>query len=135
MSLVWLPFSVSAEILLSSIDKNSCHEMNSTMPGHDMSVQSMYPTMSGQTAEVDDSMINSAIHKSMMKKGCCDHCDNNCIACSGMSSCSHGSHHASPFALSTQYFFQPLYLAQSFIEQFVQYHNQIITPDNRPPVV
>ena len=74
MSLTWLPFSVSAEILLSSTDKNSCHEMNSTMPGHDMSVQSMHHAMSSQTAEFDNSMINSSMHESMIQKDCCDQC-------------------------------------------------------------
>ncbi len=116
ISLVWLPLSVSADISLFSPEKNNCHEMNAVVSGH-------------ATA------LNNSMHESMMQKDCCDHCDNNCVACTGMTSCGHNSNHASPFVLFNQFSSQPQYLAQSLIEQFVQYHNQIITPDIRPPVV
>ncbi len=135
VSLVWLPLSVSADISLRSIEKNSCHEMNSTMPGHDMSVHDMPSAVSGKITESDDAMIDNTMSKSMMQKGCCDQCGNDCLACTGMSTCGHSSHHASPFTLSNQYSFQPLYLAQALIKQFIEYHNQIITPDIRPPIV
>lgn len=126
ISLVWLPLSVSAGISLSSTDKNACHEMNSTtMPGHKMK-----STMSGQVRA-----INNSMHKSMMQKDCCGHCDNSCVACEGMSSCGHSSNHVTPYILFTQYFFQSLQLASSSIEHLVQYHSQIITPDFRPPIV
>ena len=116
ISLVWLPLSVSADILLSSTEKNNCHEMISVMPG--------------QAAVSGNSM-----KESVLQKDCCDQCGNNCVACTGLSSCGHSSNHTSPFILFNQYSFQSLYLAQSLVEQFVQYHNQIITPDIRPPVV
>ena len=112
ISLVWLPLSVSADISLPSTEKSTCHEINSAMPG--------------QTAVIDNS-----IHESMMQKDCCDQCDNNCVACIGMSSCGHNS----PFILFNQYSSQSLPLIQFSTVQSVQYHNQIITPDIRPPIV
>ena len=115
ISLVWLPLSVSADISLSSTEKNTCHEMNSVMQ--------------------DQAVNNSAMNASMMQKGCCDQCDNNCVACTGLSSCGHSSNHASPFIVLNHYSSQSQQRIQSSIEQFVQYHNQIITPDIRPPVV
>ncbi len=115
ISLIWLPLSVSADISLVSTEKDSCHEMNSVMQ--------------------DQIVNNSAINESMLQKGCCDQCDNNCVACTGLFSCGHSSNHASPFILFNQYAFQSLPLIQSSIEHFVQYHSQIITPDIRPPVV
>ena len=116
ISLVWLPLSVSADISLSSTENNNCHEINSVMPG--------------QVAVSDNSM-----NESMLQKGCCDHCGNNCVACTGLSSCGHSSNHASPFIILNHYSSQSQQRIQSSIEQFVQYHNQIITPDIRPPVV
>ena len=130
ISLVWLPFSVSADISLPSTDKDTCHVMNSSMPDHDMSVRSMHSAISGQTAAIDNSM-----HEAMMQKGCCDHCDNDCVACIGMSSCGHSSNPVSAFILFNKYSSQSLPIIQISIEQSVQYHNQIITPDIRPPIV
>jgi len=145
MSLVWLPFSVSAEISLFSTDKDSCHEMSSTMSGHDMSghdmsvhdmpVQSMPSVMSGQAAESNNSMMNNSMHESMMQKGCCDHCGNDCVACVGIASCGHSSNYVSTFILIDQYSFESHPLIQFSTVQSVQYHNQIITPDIRPPIV
>ncbi len=125
VSLVWLPLSVSAGISLSSIDKNACHEMNSTMPDHKMN-----SAMTDQATAVDSSMQNS-----MIKKGCCGHCGNNCVACTSNLSCGQNGHHVSPFIIITQYFSKSLQISQSSIEHIVQYHNQIISPDIRPPVV
>ena len=116
MSLVWLPLSVSADIPQSSTNKDTCHEMNSAMPGQ---------------AEV----INNSLHESMMQKGCCDQCVDNCVACIGMSSCSNSSNHVSSFILFDQYSSQSLSLIQFSTQHFIQYHNQIITPDIRPPIV
>ena len=115
ISLVWLPLSVSADISLVSIEKDSCHEMNSVMQ--------------------HQTVNNSAMNESMLQKDCCDQCDNNCVDCIGMSSCGSSSNHASPFIILNNYSSQSQQRIQSSIEQFVQYHNQIITPDIRPPVV
>lgn len=131
VSLVWLPLSVSAGISLSSIDKNACHEMNSTMPDHNMAGHKMNSAMTDQATAVD-----SSIQDSMIKKGCCGHCDNNCAACTSNMSCGKNVHHGSPFIIITQYFFNSsLQISQSPIEYIVQYHSQIISPDFRPPVV
>ena len=116
ISLVWLPLSVSADISLSSTDKGSCHELNAAMPG--------------QAA-----VINNSMHESMMQKGCCDQCVDNCVACIGMSSCGNSSNHVSSFILFDQYSSQSLPLIQFSTQHFVQYHNQIIIPDIRPPIV
>ena len=127
LSLVWLPFSVSAEITLSSTVRTTCHEMNSTTTDYDMSIHSMHSAMSVQTVAIDNSM-----HESMMQKGCCD---NDCIACAGSAPCGHSSNHVSVVILLDQYSSQPHPRIQFPIEQFVQYHNQIITPDIHPPIV
>ena len=116
MSLVWLPLSVSADISLQSIEKDTCHEMNSTVPG--------------QAA-----VINNSMHKSMMQQGCCDQCADNCDACIGMSSCGHSSNHVSAFVLLEQNSSQSHPLIQFSTQYFAQYHNQIVTPDIRPPIV
>lgn len=125
ISLVWLPLSVSADFSLPSTEKNACHEMNSTMPGHKMN-----SAMTGQATAITNSM-----HKSMMQKGCCDHCDDNCVACGGMTSCGQSSNHVSAFIIFNKDISQSQVLTQSSIEHFVQYHSQIISPDIRPPVV
>ena len=130
VSLVWLPLSVSAGISLPSVDKNSCHEMNSTMPDHNMPGHKMNSAMTKQATAID-----SAMQDSMIKKGCCGHCDNNCVACTGNLSCGQNLHHVSPFIITTQHFSKSLQISQSPIEHIVQYHNQIISPDIRPPVV
>ena len=130
ISLVWLPLSVSADASASSTDKNTCHEMNSTMHGHDMSSHSMHSALPSQMAVADNPM-----HESMMQKGCCDNCDDNCVACNGMTTCVHSSNHVSAIII----FNEVLSLSQNFtlssIEHIVQYHSQIITPDFRPPIV
>jgi len=127
MSLVWLPFSVSAENFLPSTDKATCHEMNSSMLNHDMSVGRRHSAMSGQTAGIDSSM-----HESMMQKGCCD---NDCTACTGSASCGHNSNHVSAFILFNQFSSESHPRLQFLMGQPVQYRSQIITPDIRPPVV
>lgn len=124
LSLIWLPLSVLADSPLRSPEKNNCHEMDSTMPGHKME-----PFMIEHVAVND-----STLHKSMMLKKCCTHCDGGCT-CNKLSSCSHNSNHTSPFIAITQYFSQSLLIAQTLIEYSIQYHNQIITPDFRPPIV
>jgi len=134
MSLVWLPLSVSADILQAPTDKDICREMNSAMSmpmlEHGISDRSMLSATSDQQSVIDNSM-----HESMMKKGCCNHCGNNCVACNGMTSCGHSPNHVSFFILFNKYSSKPLSLSQTSIEQLVQYHNQIITPDIRPPIV
>ena len=127
ISLVWLPLAVSAGISLSSTEKNTCHEMNSTMPGHNMPAHKMNSTMTGQATVIDNSM-----RESMMQKGCCD---NNCVACISMTSCGQGSNHVSAFIKFNKEISLSQKLTQSSIEHFVQYHSQIISPDIRPPVV
>jgi len=107
------------------------------MLGHDMSIRNMsddsgYSAMSGQAAEFDNSMANNAMPASMMQKGCCD---NDCVACAGITSCGHSSNHVSTFILLNQYSSESHPRIQFLIEQSVQYHNQIITPDIRPPIV
>lgn len=130
ISLAWLPLSVSADFSLPSTEKSDCQGMNMTMPGHDMSVHSMHSAISGQTAVIDNSR-----HQSLMKKDCCDNCDNNCVACTGMISCSPGSNHISAFIIFNKDISLSQKLTQSTIEHLVQYHSQIIAPDIRPPVV
>ena len=125
ISLVWLPLSVSAGISLSSTEKSACLEMNSTMPGHEMK-----SVMSGQATAIDNSM-----HESMMQKGCCGNCENNCVACVGMTSCGQSSNHVSACIIFNKDISLSQKLTTFSIERFVQYHSQIITPDIRPPVV
>ena len=128
ISLVWLPFSVSAGFSLSSTENNACHEMSSDMAGH------------GHSAVSDNSMHESMamalpVHKSMNLKGCSDQCDSDCAGCIGMTSCVHSSNHAPTIIAFNKYLSQSLQLTQSSIEPSAQYHSQIITPDFRPPIV
>lgn len=114
ISLVWLPSSVTTNPSLFSKTTNHCHEMN--------------------TAMVKQAITNHSMNKSMADKDYCGHCDNNCD-CTDISACSHTS---SPnlsfikFDLHFSHFIQPI---QSITEYFKRYHNQIITPDIRPPIV
>jgi len=125
LSLVWLPLSVSADFSLPSTDKNSCHQMDSAMSGHKLkSVMIEHVTVS-----------DSTIQESKMQKGCCDNCDNNCVACTGMTSCGQNSNHVSTFIISKIDILQSQNISQPSIEHIVLYHSQIISPDNRPPVV
>jgi len=127
ISLVWLPLSVSADFSAPSKDENTCHEMNSTVSGHDMSIHSMHSATSGQTAVTANSMQKPIDQK------CC--CDSGCGACVDMTSCGHSSNHISVFIIINRDTSPSHGLSQSSIEQLVQYHNQIITPDFRPPIV
>jgi hypothetical protein len=130
MSLVWLPLSVSADTTISSTNKNNCHEMNSTMRGHDMSTHSMNSAMSSQVAVTDNAM-----HESMMQKDHCDNCDNDCTSCISMTSCGHSSNHVSACIIFNKDISLSQKNTQSSFEHIVQYHSQIITPDFRPPIV
>jgi len=134
MSLVWLPLSASADISPSSKDKEVCHEMSLAMlmstPGSDMSDHSGHSAMTNQPTVIDNAM-----HQSMKQKGCCDQCADSCVACVGMTPCGHSPNHVSAFILFNQYSSQYLSLIQFSTQYFVQYHNQIITPDIRPPIV
>jgi len=136
MSLIWLPFSVSSDVLLSVTDKDNCHEMSSDydMSVNDLSINSMsdnsgHSVTSAQIVSFDNSKMNH----SMQKKKCC--CSDNCVACIGMISCTHSSNHASTFILSNQFFSKSFLSIQIPFQQSVQYRNQIITPDIRPPIV
>ncbi len=128
ISLVWLPFSVSADFSFSSTENNTCHKMSSDLAGH------------GHTAVSDNSIHKSmvmplSVNNSMNLKGCCDQCDNDCTGCFGMTSCAHSSNHAPTIIAFNKVLSQSLQLAQSSIGSSVQYHSQIITPDFRPPIV
>lgn len=125
ITLVWLPLTASADFSLPSTEKNTCQEMNSTMPGHKMN-----SVMSGQATAIDNST-----HESMMQKDCCNNSENNCVACIGMTSCGQSSNHVSGFVIFNKDISLSQKLTQSSIEHFVQYHSQIISPDIRPPVV
>ena len=114
ISLIWLPFSVSADVQISTTEKSTCHEMNSLMQGETVS--------------------DSSIIKSIVKTKCCGHCIDGCT-CNEIFSCGHSSNHVSAFILCNQYSSQSYPLILFSIERFVQYHNQIITPDFRPPIV
>ena len=116
MSLVWLPLSVSADISQSLTNKDTCHEMNSAMPAQ-------------------ATVVNNSMHESMMQKDCCDQCVDNCVACTGISSCGNGSNHVSAYIQFDQFSSQSHPLIQFSTQHFVQYHNHIITPDIRPPIV
>ena len=100
------------------------------MPGHNMPAHKMNSTMTGQATAID-----SSTHKSMMQKDCCNNCENNCVACIGMTSCGQSSNHVSGFVIFNKDISLSQKLTQSSIEHFVQYHSQIISPDIRPPVV
>ncbi len=127
MSLTWLPLAVSADFSPPSTEKNVCHEMSSAMPGHNMS-----SAMNDQVA-----VSNNSIHESMMQKekDNCDDCESNCAACIGMTSCGQNSNHFSAFIIFNKDVLQSQNLSQASIEHIVQYHNQIISPDFRPPIV
>ena len=128
ISLVWLPFSVSANFSQSSTESNACHEMRSDMTGH------------GRSAVSDHAMHESMVmalpvEKSMNLKGCCDQCDNDCTGCTSMTSCTHSSNQSPTIIAFNKVLSQSLQLTQSSIEPSAQYHSQIITPDFRPPIV
>lgn len=130
ISLVWLPLTVSADTSIFSTIKNNCHEMNSTMRGHDMSTHSMNSAMSSQVAVTDNAM-----HESMMQKGHCDNCDNDCTSCAAMTSCSHSPNHISAYIIFNKNISLSKRITQFSFEHTVQYLNQIITPDLHPPIV
>lgn len=113
-SLMWLPFSVSAVTPPPSKNTN-CHEMNSVMQAQVIS--------------------HVSVNKLTVKKHCCGHCGNDC-SCKNMSACVNSFSHASPFIkIDLHSFSQSTELSQFMIERIAQYHNQIITPDIRPPIV
>ena len=116
MSLIWLPLSVSADISPPSTNKDTCHEINSAMPG--------------QAA-----VINNSMHESMKQQDCCGQCVDSCVACTGMSSCGHSSNPVLAFILFDKFSSQSLPRSQFSTEQFIQYHNQITAPDIHPPIV
>jgi len=119
-TLVWLPMSLSAEVMLASFSDSGCHDLN--------------PVTAVSVNHQSKHIVN-AQEKLMSHKGCCDHCDNNCSNCTGMSSCGHGSNHVSAFIVYSPYLIQSRYLSVSSSEYAIQYLNQIIIPDIRPPVV
>ncbi len=128
ISLVWLPFSVSADYSLSPTKNNTCHKMSSDMAGH------------GHAAVSDLSMHEPMVmplsaDKPMNLNGLCDQCDNDCTGCIGMTSCVHSSNHAPTIITFNKVLSQSLQLTQSSIGFSAQYHSQIITPDFRPPIV
>ncbi len=94
------------------------------MPGHKMN-----SVMNDQAA-----VSISVMHDSMVQKACCDNCD-SCAACIGMSSCGQSSIHVSALVSFNKDILQSQTLSQTTIEHTVQYHNQIISPDFRPPIV
>jgi len=114
LSLVWLPFSVSADTPLSITGKATCHEVN--------------PVMSVQATVIDSSM-----YESMIQKSCC--CDSDCVACANIASCQHSSNHVSAFILFNQHSPESHPRIQFSIERSIQYHSHTITPDIRPPIV
>ena len=116
ISMVWLPFSVTANSSLFSKTTHHCHEM--TMNTSDQVVTA-----------------HSMVDISMLQKDCCGHCGDGCVACTGMSTCSHSSCHSSAFIKIDLHFEHLIQLTQSVAEYLAQYPNQIITPDIRPPIV
>jgi len=115
ISMVWLPFSVTANSYLFSKTTNHCHEMTTTMSDQTVNAHSM--------------------DKSVVQKDDCGYCGDNCVACTGMSTCCHSSCHTSAFIKVDLHFVDLILLTQSVSEYHAQYHNQIITPDIRPPIV
>lgn len=127
MSLTWLPLAVSADFSPPFTENNSCHDMNSAMSSHNMS-----SVMNDQVA-----VSNNSMHESMMQKekGYCDNCESNCATCIGMTSCGQNSNHFSAFIIFNKDILQSQNISQASIEHIVQYHNQIISPDFRPPII
>jgi len=115
ISMVWLPLSVSAEVLLPLQVKDHCHEM--------------------YFAAAKTSVDSQSAKVVVQKKVCCEHCGDSCKVCSGLASCSHSTNHVSPFIIITQSFSQSLQIVQISIEQTLPYHNWITVPAFRPPVV
>ena len=113
-SLVWLPFTVSADNSLHSTDNDNCQEMHSVMLDHTITDRSM--------------------NKSMMQEKCCDCCDHGCN-CIDMSVCSNATGHTSVCIMIDRYLSQSFQMTQSMIEQITQYYSQIILPNFRPPIV
>lgn len=113
-SLAWLPFTVSADSFLYSIDKDNCQEMHSDMS--------------------DYAITDHSMNTSIIQEKCCDCCDNGCN-CVDMSVCSNATGHTSVCIMLDRYFSQSFQMTQSMIEPITQYYSQIILPNFRPPIV
>jgi len=114
-SIVWLPFSVSADFSLFSIVSEHCHEMTTVMPGQTANAHSMDMPM-----QQDDD---------------CDHCCDGCMDCASMSNCSHGTNHTSAFIKIDSKLLSPIQPSQSVFEYRAQYPSLITSPDIRPPII
>ena len=132
MSLVWLPFSVSADFSLSLTKTNACHEMKPVISAHTdiINRSSMHGSMSH--LQSDAVMQKAVSDKSCPDKPCCD---KNADACVSMSSCGHCFTHGVSFILSSSYSVKAYLFTQSSFEQQAQYYSQIISPAIRPPLV
>jgi hypothetical protein len=118
ISMVWLPLSVSAEVSPPPLQvKDHCHEMSSAATKTSIDSQS------------------AKVKVVVQEKAYCEHCEDNCKACSGLTSCGHSANHVSPVIIFTQAFSQSLQIVQISIEQTLPYHNWITIPAFRPPVV
>ena len=114
VSMVWLPFSVTANSSLFSKTPEHCHEMTSAMSSQTVNAQST--------------------DESMLQKDDCRHCGDSCD-CTSMSTCSNSSYHTSAFIKIDIHFLGFIQPAQSISEYHAQYPSQIITPDIRPPII
>lgn len=114
MSLVWLPLTVSADVLESSLVKHNCHDMSSSMQ-HPME----------HAVAMSNVMVE---HES------CNACAEDCT-CNEVSQCAHRVSQVMPFIISAQFFSKVVQLTTNAVVHVTQYQSQIISPEYRPPVV
>jgi len=127
MSLVWLPFSLSAGFSLSSTKANACHEVKPVISAHADIVSRS--SMKGSMSHLHSDAV---MQKAVSDKTCCD---KNADACASLSLCDHCFTHGVSFILSGSYSVKAHRFTQPSFEQQVQYHSRIITPAIRPPLV
>ncbi len=124
ISLIWLPFSVSADIQTSSKAGHNCHDADSVMTMHAMTVPAVAKNIPMKGMSMSDTQMSGS---------CCDHCDDG-ISCATMMSCGISATHVtfitafSPDAVDVEG------ISQFLIDRFLRYQSHIITPDIRPPV-
>ncbi|MFK5892690.1 MAG: hypothetical protein QM504_05675 [Pseudomonadota bacterium] len=81
-------------------------------------------------------VVMGSMSQSMLQQDCCDHCDNDCVACSGISTCSNNSTgHNSALIKTDLHFTYFINHTQTTSGYFVLYHSQITAPGFRPPIV
>jgi len=114
VALVWLPLPASAGTTVSSASTHSCHEMNSVVGHHS-----------------EDTVTEG---HAAAERSCCDHCI-DADSCDDVNTCASRISYNSIFIGLDQNLYHQALLSLTITEHITQYHSQIISPENRPPVV